>query len=90
MQVRQLSCLCLYLVNGCSVNGSDMVMHRLCPAYVLAAQQAVTGEIQATCTFTQQIRPASMFDQRQEAGAKFKLLDGVNIRRSQQGGPSFR
>jgi hypothetical protein len=57
-----------------------MVMHRLCPAYVLAAQQAMAGEIKTTCTFTQKIWPASMLDQRQETRAKFVLLDCVNIR----------
>jgi hypothetical protein len=44
---------------------SDMMMHRLRPADVLAAQQAVAGEVKATRTFTQKIRPTPMLDQRQ-------------------------
>ena len=40
-------------------------MHRLRPADVLAAQQAVAGEVKATRTFTQKIRPTPMLDQRQ-------------------------
>ena len=78
-QVRELRRLGVHQVAVGTVHQTEMMMHCLCPADELAAQEAISGEKRATCAFPQQGIPTALVDQGQKSGSKLMLLDGVQF-----------